>query len=140
MWQWDIGWIPQVRTRIFFCVTRLLRNTRYRIVLHRSTRKSNGLNSDQTIQLAGSGAGNCPILFRRIGFKDAETDIHYYFLTNNFDLAAITIADIYKVRWQIELFIKMGQCLLHLALGVWYFAQACRPEGRPTPATSRHPV
>ena len=64
------------------------------------------MTSDQTIHLTGTKADKCPIPLRRIGFKDAETGIQYYFLTNNFELAARTIADIYKARWQIELFFK----------------------------------
>ena len=47
-----------------------------------------------------------PAAGRRIGYQDADTGIHYTFLTNHFTLAARTIADIYKARWQIELFFK----------------------------------
>ena len=43
---------------------------------------------------------------RLIGYYDADTDITYEFMTNNFKLAAFTIAQIYKARWQIELFFK----------------------------------
>jgi IS4 transposase len=43
---------------------------------------------------------------RRIGYKDAVTGKPYVFLTNNFKLAAKAIADIYKARWQVELFFK----------------------------------
>ena len=60
----------------------------------------------QTIELTGAKAEHCPIRLRLIGYKDADTGIHYTFLTNNFTLAASTIADIYKARWQIERFFK----------------------------------
>ena len=68
--------------------------------------KTKGLTHDQTIEITGAKAKNGPIRFRRIGYKDADTGIHYTSLTNNFTLAASTIADIYKARWQIELFFK----------------------------------
>ena len=44
-----------------------------------------------------------------MGYKDADTDIHYTFLTNHFTLAARTIADIYKAHWQIGLFFKWSK-------------------------------
>ncbi len=48
----------------------------------------------------------CPTPLRRIGYKDVLTGKHYIFLTNNFKLSASTIADIYKARWQVELFFE----------------------------------
>ena len=71
--------------------------------------KTKGLASDQTIELTGAKAKNYPIGLRRIGYKDADTGIHYTFLTNNFTLAASTMADIDKARWQVELFFKWSK-------------------------------
>ena len=65
------------------------------------------MTSDQTIELTSvKGRERCPIPLRRIGYRDRDTGRHYVFLTNNFKLAARTIADIYKARWQVELFFK----------------------------------
>ena len=58
------------------------------------------------VELTGIKAKNCPIRLHHTGYTDAETGIHHTFLTNNFKLAASTIAVIYKARWQIELFCK----------------------------------
>lgn len=102
----DYAWYNHLNSKGIFFVTRLRKNARYRVTERRSVIKSKGLTSDQTIEFNGTKAGDCPIPLRRIGFKDAETGIQYYFLTNNFRLAASTIAEIYKARWQIELFFK----------------------------------
>lgn len=102
----DYAWYNQLNSNGIFFVTRQRKNARYRVTERRSINKSKGLTSDQTVQLTGMKATHCPIDLRRIGFKDAETGIQYFFLTNNFRLAASTIAAIYKSRWQIELFFK----------------------------------
>jgi putative transposase len=102
----DYTWYNSLNSNGVFFVCRLKKNADYRVVERHPVRKSTGLSSDQTIRLAGTKADNCPILLRRIGYRDAETGKHYVFLSNNFKLAAKTIADIYKSRWQIELFFK----------------------------------
>jgi len=69
--------------------------------------KSKGLGCDQTIEFSGvQTKKKFPIQLRRIGYKDPVTGKHYVFLTNNFKLAAKTIADVYKAKWQVELFFK----------------------------------
>ena len=69
--------------------------------------KNKGLTSDQSIEFTGTQtAKRCPIPLRRIGYRDATTGKRYVFLTNNFSLSAKTIADIYRARWQVELFFK----------------------------------
>jgi len=91
---------------IFF-VTRLKSNAKVRTVKRHVVLKNKGLTSDQTIEFTGTQtAKKCPIQLRRIGYRDPETGKHYIFLTNNFKLAAKTIADIYKARWDVELFFK----------------------------------
>ena len=102
----DYTWFKALNDKGIFFVTRQKRNATYRIIERREVIKSKGLTCDQTILITGAKAKTCPIPLRRIGFRDAETGKHYVFLTNNFHLAAKTIADIYKSRWQIELFFK----------------------------------
>ena len=102
----DYAWYKQLNENDISFVTRLKTNAQYRVIKRRTVLKTKGLTCDQTIELTGARAKNCPIRLRRIGYQDANTGIHYTFLTNHFTLAARTIADIYKARWQIELFFK----------------------------------
>jgi putative transposase len=103
----DYAWYNQLTEKGIFFVTRLKSNAKTRVVSRRPVLSSKGLSSDQTIEFTGAQtAKKCPIQLRRIGYRDPETGKHYIFLTNNFKLAAKTIADIYKARWQVELFFK----------------------------------
>jgi hypothetical protein len=88
--------------RIFF-VTRQKRNARCEVLERRKINKKQGLLSDQTIRIQ---AQEGPLVLRRIGYRDPVTGRRYIFLTNHFKLAAKTIADIYKERWQIETFFR----------------------------------
>jgi hypothetical protein len=103
----DYAWYNQLTEKGIFFVTRLKSNAKTRVVSRRPVLSSKGLTSDQSIEFTGAlTAKKCPIQLRRIGYRDLETGKHYVFLTNNFKLAARTIADIYKARWQVELFFK----------------------------------
>ena len=102
----DYAWYKQLNNNNIYFVTRLKANARYHVIERRTVPKNKGLTSDQTIELTGARAKNGPFRLRRIGYQDANTGIHYTFLTNHFKLAASTIADIYKARWQVELFFK----------------------------------
>jgi hypothetical protein len=69
--------------------------------------KSTGLRSDQTIKLTGPKTSKLyPIPLRRITFRDEEQNRTFIFLTNNFQLDVLIICQLYKLRWQIELFFK----------------------------------
>ncbi len=103
----DYEWYNQLNKKGIFFVTRQKSNAVYRVISRQPVIKSKGLTSDQIIEFTGPiTAKKCPIQLRRIGYRDPETSKHYVFLTNNFKLAAKTIAQIYKARWDIELFFK----------------------------------
>ena len=103
----DYAWYNQLTEKGILFVTRLKSNAQFRVVSRRAVLADKGLTSDQTIEFTGSQtASRCPIQLRRIGYRDPKTGKHYVFLTNHFKLAAKTIADIYKARWQVELFFK----------------------------------
>ncbi|ALQ50573.1 IS4 family transposase [Nitrosomonas ureae] len=99
-------WFTMHQAQAFF-VTRAKSSLLFRRVYSHSVDKSTGLRCDQTIALTATKASkDYPQHLRRIKFYDAEHDKHLVFLTNNFDLPALTIAQLYRCRWQIELFFK----------------------------------
>jgi hypothetical protein len=90
-----------------FFVTRAKRNLDCRRRTRRAVDKTTGLRSDSTIVLAGpSTAQLYPVPLRRVALYDVERQRRLVFLTNNFDLPALTIAQLYRCRWQVELFFK----------------------------------
>ena len=77
------------------------------VVETRECNAKRGVTSDETIEFTSAkGRKQCPHQLRRVGYHDRETKKDYVFLTTQFHLAARTIADIYKSRWQVELFFK----------------------------------
>ena len=103
----DYSWYNHLTEKEMFFVTRLKSNAKHRVILRHPVLKNKGLICDQTIEFTSTQTSKkCPIQLRRIGYKDVVTGKRYTFLTNNFRLAARTIADIYKARWQVELFFK----------------------------------
>ncbi len=90
-----------------FFVIRARRNLLFRRVASHTIDKACGLRSDQTIMLTGEkSVVRYPTRLRRVRYHDRETKKSLTFLTNNFTLPALTVADLYRARWQIELFFK----------------------------------
>jgi Domain of unknown function (DUF4372)/Transposase DDE domain len=90
-----------------FFVTRARKKFRYRRLASHTVDKSSGVQCDQTITLASFyPAQGYPDRLRRIRYWDAEHSKRLVFLTNNFALPALTIAELYRRRWHVELFFK----------------------------------
>lgn len=106
------------QSRAFF-ITRSKKNFAFERRSSQSVKKKTGIQFDQTVVLTGPQTALAyPEPLRRIGFIDAKTGKRLRFLTNNFDLSPLTIARLYKQRWQVELFFKWLK--QHLRIKVFY--------------------
>src|SRR6056297_3323396 len=97
----DYTWYQDLIEDGIFFVTRLKSNAIITPGKKRRGRKSPGVIADREIRL-----GKLAETFRLVTYRDEETDIVYQFVTNALDIPAQTVADLYKERWQIELFFK----------------------------------
>jgi Domain of unknown function (DUF4372)/Transposase DDE domain len=90
-----------------FFVIRPKSNTLFKRVYSRTVDKTTGLRCDQTVRLTGvKSLDDYPQYMRYVVFYDEKTDKRLGFFTNNFELPALVIAQLYKCRWQVELFFK----------------------------------
>lgn len=94
-------WFYQMCKNGLFFVTRKKKDLKFKVLEKYKVEAGSGITSDQAIE-----AGKEKVILRKIGYYDPETYKHYIFLTNNFMLDAKVIADLYKARWQIEIFFK----------------------------------
>jgi len=102
-----------------FFVTHARKSFRFKRMYSHPVDKSTGLRCDQTVKLTSFYPRKAyPDKLRRIPFDDAETGKGFVFITNNFTLPAFTITQIYKCRWQIELFFKWIK--QHLRIKAFY--------------------
>ncbi len=102
-----------------FFVTRAKKNFRCARRYSRPVDKTTGLRFDQTVVTTGLGTQHgYPDPLRRIGYRDPETGKALVFLTNNFTVPALTITQLYRSRWQIELFFKWIK--QHLRIKAFY--------------------
>lgn len=108
----DRGYIHFLRLYRFvlaaaFFVVRARVNRQYRRRYSRPVDKSTGLRCDQTIVLTGQDSSRrYAVPARQVRYFDAEHDVRLSILTNNFALPALTVAQLYKSRWSVELFFK----------------------------------
>lgn len=115
----DFARLYQIHLSPSFFLTRAKKNFQFARRYSRPVDKATGLRCDQTIVLTGFYAKkDYPEALRRVGYYDAETNKRFDFLTNNFIEPALSIAQLYKCRWQVELFFKWIK--QHLRIKAFY--------------------
>jgi len=120
----DRGYVDFARLYLFtqacaFFITRARKDMQFYRRDSRPVEPSAGLRCDQTILLTGiRTAERYPAALRRIHYFDPEKDLRLIFLTNNFLLPALTIAQLYRARWQVELFFRWIK--QHLRIKAFY--------------------
>jgi hypothetical protein len=108
----DRGYVDFARLYRFtlagaFFVTRAKAGLQLNRLAARAVDEKTGVRSDQVVWLTlAKSIGHYPDRFRRVSYRDPESGKALVFLTNNFDLPALTIAQLYKSRWRVELFFK----------------------------------
>jgi len=125
----DFARLYRLHQSLSFFVTRAKKNMKFEAVISHETDKSTGLICDQTIRLTSrNGRKNYPQTLRRVKYRDPETGKVLVFLTNNFALPALTIAALYKQRWQVELFFKWIKQHLQIKKFYGYSENAVRTQ------------
>ena len=90
-----------------YFVLRAKANTRYQRIYSRKVDRATGVICDQTVRLCGTNSSDkYPDTLRRISYKDLERGRKLVFLTNNTQLPTLTIAELYKSRWQVLISIQ----------------------------------
>jgi hypothetical protein len=115
----DFARLYKIHQSMAFFVTRTKRNFNFKRLYSNPVEKSSGLQCDQTIVVINYYAKkDYPEKLRRVRFFDAEKNKHLVFLTNNFSLPALIITELYRCRWQVELFFKWIK--QHLRIKAFY--------------------
>jgi hypothetical protein len=115
----DFARLYKIHQTPAFFITRAKRNFSFQRLYSHPIEKITGLQCDQTIVLEGFYAQkDYPTLLRRIRYFDTSKDKRLIFLTNNFTLPALTIAQLFHCRWHIELFFKWIK--QHLRIKAFY--------------------
>ncbi|MCC6362041.1 MAG: IS4 family transposase, partial [Bryobacterales bacterium] len=133
----DRAYVDFARLHVFHCagaffVTRAKRGVRFRRRYSHEVDRSTGLRSDHTVVLASTASSkNYPDPLRRIHFYDTDKDDkdrHLKFITNSFDLPALTICLLYKSRWAVELFFKWVKTNLRIKAFYGYSENAVKTQ------------
>jgi hypothetical protein len=115
----DFSHLYRIHQSLAFFVTRAKSNFAFKRLYSLPVDKSTGVRADQIITVTGFYTlKDYPERLRRIRYVDAVTQKRFVFLTNNFELPAIVIAQLYKCRWQVELFFKWIK--QHLRIKAFY--------------------
>lgn len=103
----DFERLHTIHTQGAYFIIRSKESLSFQRIYSHGVEKNTGLRCDQTIKLKHFYARKrYPEKLRRIKYYDSVTDTYYVYLTNNFEISAQTVADLYRHRWQIELFFK----------------------------------
>ena len=115
----DFARLYRIKHAMAFFVTRTKKNFRFKRLYSYPIDKSTGLQCDQIIVLEGFySQKDYPAKLRRIRYFDVEKNKRLVFLTNNFTLSALTIAELFRCRWKVELFFKWIK--QHLRIKAFY--------------------
>jgi hypothetical protein len=102
----DYNYFYEIHRNKAFFITKLKKNARFRVLKKKLTGNKYGVISERIIKIIGTNKDSYNEPLRLIEYYDKETDKRLKFVTNNFKMKAQDVADIYKRRWQIELFFK----------------------------------
>src|SRR4030095_13977584 len=115
----DLSRLYRIQQDCAFFATRAKKNFRFQRLYSHHVNKATGLRCDQTVTLCGYYAQkDYPEKLRRVRYFDRPTNKALVFLTNNFTLSALTITQLYRCRWQVELFFKWIK--QHLRIKAFY--------------------
>jgi hypothetical protein len=115
----DFARLYRISQASAFFITRAKSNFQFQRLYSRPVDKATGLQCDQTVVLTGFYSHkDCPDQLRRVRYRDPDTQERFVFLTNNFTLAPLTIARLYRARWRVELFFKWIK--QHLRIKAFY--------------------
>ena len=124
----DYEWFMSLTEQGVYFVTRLKENADYDVVEKREIPQRRGVLRDEVVFFYKLARANQEAFFRRIEFYDEERDRVLVFLTNHLELAAATVATIYKERWQIELFFRALKQSLRVKTFVGTSANALKTQ------------